>query len=411
MLVACLALTLRDRNVERKTEIAIIGAGPYGLSIAAHLAARKVDFQIFGTSMGVWRDNMPHGMFLKSEGFASDLFDPKGELTLENYCRANGHTYAHIGVPISRELFYEYGVAFQKRFAPNLNASHVMDVQPVGRGFILRLESGYTVRANRVIVAVGISHYAYVPSELAKLPANVMRHSSQQQDLANYVGRTVAVIGAGSSAVDMAGLLHQAGASIKLLTRRAKIWFHHPPVKLDGLKRVTSKITRPRSGLGLGWRSRLACDMPIIFHHMPSRFRIRVTRGHLGPSASWMTRRLVEDKVDVRLEMTLQDATVRDGRPVLTFEKIDGQVEEVVVDHVVAGTGYKVDVERLTFLSETIRTRIAQEQKTPVLTRNFESSFPGLYFVGVSAANSFGPLLRFAWGARFTARRLTAHLA
>ncbi|MGI4958828.1 MAG: NAD(P)-binding domain-containing protein, partial [Janthinobacterium lividum] len=84
---------------------------------------------------------------------------------------------------------------------------------------------------------------------------------------------------------------------------------------------------------------------------------------------------------------------------------------EVVVDHVVAGTGYKVDVERLAFLDNTIRARITQEQNTPVLTRNFESSFPGLYFVGVSAANSFGPLLRFAWGARFTARRLAAHLA
>lgn len=397
--------------MERKTDVAIIGAGPYGLSIAAHLDAKGVDFRIFGTSMGVWRDNMPHGMFLKSEGFASDLFDPKGELTLEKYCRANGYPYAHIGVPVSRELFCEYGVAFQKRFAPDLDARHVVDVQPAGDGFVLRLETGETIRAGRVIVAVGISHYAYVPPELAKLPANVMRHSSQQQALANYAGQTVAVIGAGSSAVDMAGLLHQAGASTKLMTRRSKIWFHHPPVKLGGLKRVTSKITRPRSGLGFGWRSRLACDMPIIFHHMPSRFRIRVTRGHLGPSASWMTRKLVEDKVDVRLEMTLQDATVRDGRPVLTFGKTDGQVEEVVVDHVVAGTGYKVDVERLAFLDETIRARITQEQKTPVLTRNFESSFPGLYFVGVSAANSFGPLLRFAWGARFTARRLASHLA
>ncbi len=401
---------MRECDVSRETDIAIIGAGPYGLSIAAHLSSSGADFRIFGRPMEVWREGMPHGMYLKSEGFACSLFDPRNELTLEKYCRSRGLAYAHVGRPVSRELFCEYGLAFQERFAPNLETTMVSRVHPYGRNFLLHLETGEVVQARHVIVAVGISHYAHVPMELLGLPGHVLRHSLQQQDLRSYAGRKVAVIGAGSSAVDMAGLLHQAGASTQLLTRRAKIWFHHPPEKLRGVRRLTSGITRPRSGLGLGWRSRIACDMPIVFHYMPSRFRMAITRGHLGPSAGWMARDLVDGKVDVRLEMTLQDAMIRDGRPLLIFKKKDGAVEQVEVDEVVAGTGYKVDVEKLTFLDTAIRRGIRRERNTPILSRNFESSCRGLYFVGVSAANSFGPLLRFAWGARFTARRLTKHL-
>ena len=394
----------------RETDIAIIGAGPYGLSIAAHLGARGGNFLIFGTPMGEWRHNMPPGMFLKSEGFASNLFDPKAELTLERYCRAHGHSYAHTGVPVTRDLFCEYGLAFQRRFAPNLIPAQVSLVQTAAIGFLLRLENGETIRAHRVILAIGISHYAYIPPELAALPPDVMRHSSRQRDLSSYANQTVAVIGAGSSAIDMAAMLHKAGARTRLLTRRSKIWFNHPPVAQHGLQRVTSRIMRPRSGLGLGWRSRMACDMPTVFHHMPPRFRFRVTRGHLGPSASWMVRNMVEGKVEISLQMRLRDAALRDGRPVLSFETVDGAIEEVVVDQVVAGTGYKVDVDRLIFLDPLLRSRIVRERTTPILSRNFESSVSGLYFVGVSAANSFGPLLRFAWGARFAAQRLAKHL-
>ena len=392
------------------TDIAVIGAGPYGLSIAAHLAGRKASFRIFGTPMGVWRNHMPPGMFLKSEGFASDLFDPRRELTLERYCAEHGHPYAPIGVPISRELFCEYGLAFQKRFVPNLEDKHVADVTRDGRGFTIRLEDGETFRARQVVVAVGISHYAYVPPELEALPDEVISHTSRQRGLDRYAGSEVGVLGAGSSAVDMAGLLHAAGAQTQLLTRRSKIWFHSPPVELRGTQRLTARITRPRSGLGLGWRSRLACDLPTVFHHMPSKFRMRVTRGHLGPSAGWMARSMVEGKVDLRFGMTLRNAELRRNRPHLTFVNAEGGTEQVVVDHVVAGTGYKVDLARLPFLGPEIRAGIKQEQKTPVLSRNFESSVDGLHFVGVTAANSFGPLLRFAWGAKFTARRLTSHL-
>ncbi len=81
-------------------DVAIIGAGPYGLSIAAHLAGRGVDFRIFGSPMHTWRTSMPEGMVLKSEGNASDLYDPDGEMTLARYCADRGLPYKDLGFPI-----------------------------------------------------------------------------------------------------------------------------------------------------------------------------------------------------------------------------------------------------------------------------------------------------------------------
>ena len=391
-------------------DFAIVGAGPYGLSLGAHLAGRGADFKIFGSPMAVWRSHMPSGMYLKSEGFASDIFDPRRQHTLEEFCKRNGHAYADVGVPIPVEVFYAYGTDFQRSLLPDLDTRHIEEITSETGGFLLRLDDGATLLARRVIIAVGISHYAYVPPELQELPPQFFSHTSQKRPMSDFAGRKVLVLGAGSSAVDTAGLLQEAGAEAELITRRPKIWFNHPPVVKRGLERAYSTLVKPRSGLGLGWRSRMASDLPNVFHHMPEQFRLRVTRGHLGPSAGWVSRSLVEGRVPIRVNTALHRAEVRGDKVVATFVETNGDEKEIVADHIVAWTGYKVNLNRLEFLDHKIRQQISTVQNTPRLSRYFESSVPGLYFVGPSAANSFGPLLRFAWGAKFTSRHLSRYL-
>jgi cation diffusion facilitator CzcD-associated flavoprotein CzcO len=396
--------------MRRATDVVIIGAGPYGLSLGAHLAARGANFKIFGDPMAVWRSHMPPGMYLKSEGFASDLFDPKRERTLRAFCERNGHSYADVGVPIPLDVFYSYGLEFQRHLLPELDTRLVTHLAVEDGVFTLCLDDGEEILARKVVTAVGITHYAHIPPELAGLPPELFSHTSQQRPVEQYSGRRIAVIGAGSSAVDMAGLLHQAGAETQILTRRPKIWFHHPPDGRRGLDLAAKRLLKPRSGLGLGWRSRMASDLPLVFHNMPERFRLRVTKGHLGPAAGWVSRQLVEGKVNIRLNMHLRHAKANGKRAHLFFKNAGGETEEVEADHIIAGTGYKVDLDRLAFLSTELRERIRNVQNTPILSSHFESTVRGLYFVGPSAANSFGPLMRFAWGAKFAARHLANHL-
>lgn len=388
-------------------DVAVVGAGPYGLSIASHLRASGVEHRIFGTPMQTWRTQMPQGMFLKSEGFASNLSAPGRGFPLSEYCAALGIPYADLGLPTSRAVFADYGEAFQRRMVPHLEPVDVIGLEAAPKGFRLTLADGETLTARRVVLAVGISHFANMPAELATLPAALASHSSQQPDLDVFAGRDMLVLGAGASAMDCAALLVKAGASVRLVARATSIDFHNGPTVLP--RPWLDRLRAPLSGLGPGWRSRLCTDAPLVFHAMPERFRLRVVSRHLGPAPGWWTRAMVEGKVGFHLGQRVKAAAEVGGRLRLDLAGVDGTPSTLVADHVIAATGYHPDVQRLGFLRPGLRVRTVAD--SPVLSRNFESSVPGLYFVGPASAISFGPVARFAFGAAFTARRLARHLA
>ena len=388
--------------------IAIIGAGPYGLSIAAHLLARRVPFRIFGDPMQSWRKHMPRGMLLKSEGFATAVYDPEDFFTLRRYCEGAGLPYKDVGEPVPVERYVAYGLEFQRRFVPELDRHEVTLLRKEKHRFSLTLSSGETLIARSVVMATGITHFGYLPPELAGLAPQLVSHSSAHTDLEGFKGRAIAVIGAGSSAIDIAGLLHEAGAGVHIVARRPTVEFHLPPVEHRPL---VQRITTPRSGLGLGWRSRLCTDAPLLFHVMPERFRLKVVQRHLGPAPGWFMKDRVVGRVPMHLGATLVGAEPRDGAVRLTLDQPSTGRKILEVAHVIAATGFKPQIARLPFLADDLRGQIRTAGDAPVLNRHFECSVPGLYWVGLASANSFGPLTRFAFGARFTARRLSRHLA
>jgi thioredoxin reductase len=389
-------------------DVAVVGAGPYGLSIAAHLRACGIEHRIFGAPMQTWRTQMPQGMFLKSEGLASNLFDPSGSYTLGRYCADHGLPYADIGLPVGREVFAAYGESFQRRLAPYLEPVDVLRLEEIGRYFRLTLASGESLAARRVVLAVGISHFARLPQELESLPRSLVSHSSHHTDLHAFAGREMLVLGAGASALDCAALLVRAGASVRLAARAPMIRFGDKPSEEP--RPLLKRLRAPMSGLGPGWKSRLCTDAPLLFHAMPQRFRIDVTRRHLGPAPGWWTRPMVEGKVTFHLGQSLVGAIENRDRVEITLAGADGARRTFAVDHLIAATGYHPNIQRLGFLSPALRAKLRTAADAPVLSRNFESSVAGLYFVGLAAANSFGPVSRFAFGAGFTARRLARHL-
>jgi thioredoxin reductase len=388
------------------SECLIIGAGPYGLSLGAHLAKTDVDFRIVGTPMQPWQENMPADMHLKSEGFASSLFEPAKRFTLGAYCAEHQIPYADVGLPVKVDTFVNYGRAFQERFVSNVENRVVQSLVRVEGGFRAVLSDGGTIDARRVVVASGIVHFARIPEELANLPGSLRSHSSEHHDLSRFSGRKVAVIGAGSSAMDMAAALHRNGASVTVIARRKAVRFQSPL----GLRTVRDKIRNPMTTIGPGWKSVLCTKAPLLFHLMPETFRTEVVRRYLGPAPAWFTREVVENNVPIITGSSVVAAHEKDGRVHLTLRGGDAATSTLSVDHVIAATGFKVDLGRVGFLGDEMRQALNCADGAPRLSRNFESSVPGLYFVGTASANSFGPMLRFACGAGFTARRLSRHL-
>jgi thioredoxin reductase len=233
-----------------------------------------------------------------------------------------------------------------------------------------------------------------------------LSHSYSHHDLSPFKGRSIVVLGAGSSAIDMAGLLRDADAEVQLVARATSLRFHTGP-KAGKRRSLWQRLRHPDSGLGPGLRTRFFSDGAALFHYLPEDMRVGLVRKTLGPSAGWFVKNKVMGRVPLVLGHTVERAEIQGDKVRLHLRGLDGSAREVLTDHVIAGTGYKVDIERLTFLTPQIRSNLKCVNGTPVLSSTFESSVPGLYFAGVAAANSFGPVMRFAFGARFTAQRLT----
>jgi thioredoxin reductase len=389
--------------------VAIIGAGPYALSVAAHLRSYDIPYRIFGTPIDTWRRHMPAGMMLKSDGFASNLSEPHGKGTLATYCADRGIPYHPTGVPVSLGVFIAYALEFQERFVPDLEDRQVVSLDRSDDGFSLVLDDGETVQAELVVSAVGITHFGQLPAELAHLGPDLMSHVAAHHDLSGFAGRDVTVIGGGSSAVDIATLLHEAGATTSLVARCDRLRFFSPPS--PGPRSRWQRVRHPSSGLGPGWRSWLCQNVPSMFRFLPGAVRLVIIRRHLGPKSGWPMKARLEAGVAVALGESIDRAGEEDGRVRLVLRAADGTRREVLTDHVVAATGYVPDVDRLRFFSDGLRTAVRTHAGMPVLSGSFESSVAGLYFVGPAAVNSFGPLMRFMVGAEYVAPLIARRLA
>jgi thioredoxin reductase len=389
------------------SDVAIVGAGPYGLSVSATLRSCNIEHRIFGVPMQSWAEHMPRGMHLKSEAFASSLYDPAGYLTLENYCRELKLPYKKIGWPVPLATFVEYGRVFGQRLVPHLEETDVVGLAQDGPHFVLTLANGSQAHARRVVLATGIRFFEYLPSLLKDLPANHVSHTFDHAALGKFSGKSVAVLGGGASALGFAALTAEAGADVQVFVRDRFVQIYDPP---KAKRPLLQRLRAPWTGLGPGWKSWACIQFPLLFHRMPQDMRLDFVRKHLGPSGNWTIKKTIEERVPVHSGMSLSEARVQDGKLHLGFASVNG-MQQVTVDHLVAGTGYKPDVDRLKFIDSSLRAKIKrQSDGSPNLTSHFESSLPGVYFAGVAAAANFGPVFRFVFGVEFASKRIARHL-
>ncbi|MFJ9565864.1 FAD-dependent oxidoreductase [Streptomyces fuscichromogenes] len=398
--------------------VVVIGAGPYGLSVAAHLRAAGAPVRVFGDVMGSWRHAMATGMYLKSTPDATDLSAPEPGGRLADFRRAQSEPELTELTPIPCDVFVRYGQWFQKRYVGEVEPARVTAVgrPAAGPGFVVGLDDGKEMAASAVVVATGLNGLAHVPDELRQLapegpgPRARVSHTSHHTDLSVYAGRRVAVIGGGQSALESAALLHEAGAETQVLVReRTVLWGMTP----DLARPWTQRAAKPASPLGTGWILAAVCAAPGGVRRLPSAARLLLFRRALGPSGGWWLRDRVEGVVPVHTERRVTGAVVSGAEVRLDVAGPGGEHTSLAVDHVLAATGYRLDLDALPFLSGAVRDAVAcvPGSRAPVLRGTFESSVPGLYFTGSLAAPMFGPMMRFVAGTEFAAVRIARHIA
>jgi cation diffusion facilitator CzcD-associated flavoprotein CzcO len=381
--------------------VVIVGAGPYGLSLAAQFRKRRVSFRIIGQAMKFWR-NMPIGINLKSPALGTNIYVPEPEHTFPEWCRQRGLEDFE---PCTMQSFAEYGLWMQEHFVPDLESEEVINVSAAGRGFDVTLSGGRRMNARRVVFATGLSYLARIPEVLNHLPRELASHTYFLSDYSKFHGKEVAIIGGGASAIEAGALVYEAGGQAQVLVRGAEAVFHGRSARM---RPMLERIREPMTVMGAGRRHWILQHFPLAVHFLPDGRRVRFVQRYLGPASPWWIKDRVLGKVPIQVKSEVTAARLVGDRVRLTVRS-DGRVErEMEVDRVIAGTGYDSDLGRLPYLDSALRERILRTERAPTLSMRFESSVRGLYFVGPMSAMSFGPLFRFVAGANFTARTLTA---
>ncbi|MEU9158311.1 NAD(P)-binding domain-containing protein [Streptomyces sp. NPDC048417] len=384
-------------------DLLVVGAGPYGLSIASHAAAAGLNVRVFGRPMASWRDHMPRGMFLKSEPWASNLSDPEARWRLDVYCAGRGVEARH-GRPIPLDMFTEYGLWFARNAAPPVDERTVTRIAPHTGGFDATTEDGETLHGRTVALAVGVLPFVEIPSALRGLSPDLVSHSSHHADLDRFRGRDVTVIGGGQAALETAALLAEQGSRVRVLVRAEELYWNEVPPPWE--RPWWQSARAPHSGLGPGWRNWFYSERPGLYRRLAEPTRARIAATALGPAGAWWVRERVESGVEVLLgrEVTAARATAAGVR---LDTETRGGVGTLETEHVIAATGFRATRDRLGLLADDLRTTLVTgADGAPEVGRDFESSYPGLFLAGLITAAGFGPAMRFVHGAGFTAGTL-----
>lgn len=387
---------------DARVDTAVIGAGPYGLATSAHLRAAGVETRTLGRPLSFWKERMPVGMRLRSSWGASSISHPHPGYSLDDYQAALGRS---IDRPIPVEDFIAYGSWFQQQAVPDVDERPVTVIEPEAGGFAIELADGSGVQARRVVIATGLDGMAWYPPPFDTLDARHVTHAIDVHEPAIHAGSKVMVIGSGQSAVETAVLLHEAGAEVEIVARTPEIhWLtrsgrlHALPERVQRMLYAPTDVGPP----GLSW----IVAKPDLFRRLPRSIQKPVADRSIRPAASgW----LVDRSAGI---------AKTEGHRAVTATAVDDGVDVVLddgtrrrVDHVVLGTGYRVDVNRHELLAPELRDAIVTTDGLPELSPGFESSVEGLYFVGAAAAGTYGPLMRFVSGTPFAAATLAASIA
>ncbi|WP_343965935.1 FAD-dependent oxidoreductase [Kribbella koreensis] len=380
-----------------ETAIAVLGAGPHGLAAAAHLRRAGEEVRIFGDPMSFWR-TMPAGMWLRSNWTATCIAEYDGPLNLDSYIAETG---AKVTKPVPLDDFIAYGTWVQSKVAPDVDRRWVTKVAKDGDGFVLTLGDESQLRARRMVVAAGIADFVNRPGVMSGLPRELASHTADHADLSVFKNQEVLVVGGGQSALESAALMSESGADVEVVARAEKInWLHGGKYHRMLGPKLVPLVYAPTDVGPMGLSKIVA--KPGLFTALPRSIQDPLAYRAIRPAgAAWLIPRLADVQVGTGIQVTSAKA-VGDR---VHVELSDGSAREV--DHLMFGTGYKVDITRYPFLDPALALQVKTLDGYPLMKPGMESSVPGLHFLGAPGARSFGPLMRFVAGGWYGAESLT----
>jgi cation diffusion facilitator CzcD-associated flavoprotein CzcO len=361
-----------------QVQLLVIGAGPYALSIAALARERGIGSVVLGRPMGFWRDNMPGGMFLRS---GPDWhLDGAAVHTLEAYLEDRGIRPGEVD-PIPVGVFLDYAAWFERAKGIEVREEFVDTLVKADGRFEATLRSGERIRADAVVAAPGIRHYASVPGWASSLPPGLAAHTCDLVRFDDMAGARVLIIGGRQSAYEWAALIREHGAARIDIVHRHDI----PRFERVSWKFVDAHVEQTLAVRGY-WRNLPKSGQDAIARRFWEVGRLTLEY--------WLTPRLARDGIhrwpgtevvevtpagDDELRVLLSNSTA------------------LAVDRVVFGSGYRAELTKVPYLAGVLK-HVTVSNGFPVLDEAFQTSLDGLYVTGFSATQDFGPFFGFVKG-------------
>lgn len=366
-----------------KKDLIIIGAGPYGISLAAHAGAASLSYALLGKPMHFWSSQMPQTMFIRTNPRYISLSDSEDRWTIDRFSAETG---VLLESPFPRPAFVDYAFWFARRNGVAFTPELAVGLERSDGGFTVTTDSGQRCSSAHVVVATGLQHFPHVPEELRDLPPSLLTHTFGQTDFDRFRNRTVAVIGSGQSAWEAAALLHQAGSDAELLFRRDAVVYAGEDNTASGQRLI---------------------DSAEQFYRQPPELKQERWNTPRRGSVALFLKPYVEDKVRMTGGVTIVRAeATADGKARLALSNGESRT----VDHVISATGYRIGLDKLPFLPSGLKDAIVREPDSfhgfPLLSERFESSVPGLFFTGALASHTHGPAFGFVAGLRQACRSI-----
>lgn len=376
------------------TELLIVGAGPFGLSLAAYAAQHGIDYLVVGRPMEFWQDNMPAGMLLRS---ACDWhLDPGNVATIERFLEAQGRTPADVE-PLSRQFYLEYTAWFQAQHRIQSLPLYVDRLDRVDDGqyrYRATLEDGSAIRARHAVLAIGFKYFKHLPADLvALLPAGRFSHTCDLVEFEALNNKRCLILGGRQSAFEWAALLHEAGAAAVHVSHR-----HRSPAFAAADWSWVSPIVDAIAH-DPGWFRRLPeHEQAAVVQRLWAEGRLKVE--------PWLGARVLRPGVSIWPNTQLVSCHGLPGGELVA--QLDSG-ERLAVDHVVLATGYKVNVGQIPFLAKgNIGGQLATRNAFPVLDERFQTNLPGLFITSMAANQDFGPFFAFTISTRTSATLIGA---
>jgi cation diffusion facilitator CzcD-associated flavoprotein CzcO len=377
-------------NAERKTDLLIVGAGPFGLAMAAYAKHLGIEHLVVGKSMGFWKANMPKGMYLRS---ACDWhLDPLNVDTIEKFVGTKGLSTKDVE-PLSLEFYLSYARWFQEQkrilVLPALVRKLDWNESEPFR-FRAVLDNGQNVAAKFVVLAVGFQYFKNLPSDLVKLlPEDRYSHTCDLVDFPEMAGKRCLIIGGRQSAFEWTALMNEAGAAKIHLCYR-----HHSPAFaaadwswINPLMDATEENP--------GWfRSLTQQQKDEINRRLWAEGRLKVE--------PWLKARISNGRVKLWPQTRVAKCCeLSNGDLAVSMD--NGQ--KITVDRIILATGYKVEFTQVPFLQGSkILGGLNIQDGFPELDEHFQSSLRGMFITSMPAVQQFGPFFGFTIAVRASAR-------